>query len=181
MKVKVTNICARLETGCTLDLDEILNNPEYFCLSSKKYEKNKFSALIAKYREKKLTFLIFKTGVIVVTGGQNQKSIKLAVKDFIYQLNTIGDYKAKIKKFKFTNYCISTNFNKNIDLEKLAKEKPQKTAYFVELFVNAKFNFQDKIFTLSHTGKVFTTGLKSKKGMNDLIKDLRIELKPYFK
>ena len=181
MKVKVTNICARFETGCKLNLEEILKNDKYLCFDSKKFEKKRFSALIAKYRETKLTFLIFHTGTCVVTGGQKQYTIKRAVNDFIRHLKTVGFYRARNSKFKFTNFCISSNLNKNINLDKLSKEKPQQTSYFIELFVNAKYKFQGKIFTITHKGRVFTTGLKTKKGLKKLIKELRAELKPYFK
>ena len=180
MIVNLTNMCARFSTGCPLDLEEIKNNEFYLMLSSKKFKK-RFSALICKYKETNLTFLIFKTGTVCLVGGRSRQQLKNATYDLVYLLRTIGLYSANVNEYRLTNICVATNFNKRIDLIKLAENKPLQVSYETEIFVNAKYKQNGYVFTITHRGNAFCTGFKNKESIKEQMKILYKDLKPYFK
>ena len=65
---KITNICAKFRVKGRIDLNSLYENQHFSMFSSKKYNPNRLSALIAKYLDTKLTFLIFPNGFVCMTG-----------------------------------------------------------------------------------------------------------------
>ena len=188
MRIRITNVCARFNINFKLDLEDILNNNKFDELfSSKVFNKSKFSALIAKFKGTKLTFLLFSSGTIVLVGGKSQTHIKESIKEFKNLLNIIYNVKIEITHYKITNYCCAADFKRRIDIVSLAKEFPLCTSYETELFVNARFKQynemtkQNVIFTISHKGNVFCTGVSDRKNINNEFNKLYTTLKPFFK
>ena len=188
MRIKITNVCARFNINFKPDLENILINNKFDELfSSKVFNKSKFSALIAKFKGTKLTFLLFSSGTVVLVGGKTQKHIKESIKEFINLLNNIYSVKIEVTHYKITNFCCAADFKKQIDLVSLTRAFPLCTSYETELFVNARFKQYNEmtkkvvIFTISHKGNVFCTGLSERKNINDEFNKLYNTLEPFFK
>ena len=178
-KTKITNICAKFECDCELDLNEIFNNEHFSIFSSKKYDPNRFSALICKYANTKLTFLIFKNGVVILTGGKSAKQLENSAFDFVFLCNLLSMNLAKCKDFHITQYCWSTHLNKRINLSKFCEDNPDKTSYEIELFPSAKYLIDGYKITISHKGAIFSTGFRKKEDIKPIIKKIHKELKNY--
>ena len=65
-----------------------------------------------------------------------------------------------IKNFKVYNICGAVSANP-IDLISLAETFPGLASYETKLFPAVKFRFENKIFTVHRSGKIFSTGFKS--------------------
>ena len=180
MQIKITNICARFSTNCSLNLNELYLCPHFVQFSSKTYDQSKFSALICKICNTSLTYLIFKTGVVVITGGKSKSVIKQSVNDFIIGLIMFLNLKAKAKKFRITNMCFSTRFQHKIDLIKFAKQD-KSLIYEIEIFANAKYRQNEHTFTITHNGSIFGTGFKKIREIKREIKILTEKLQLYIK
>ena len=159
----ITNICAKIDIDCKLDLKYLENTPNFKFLTRRKYRPNKFSALITKYKDTKVTLLIFQNGQVILTGAKNENQIEKCIKRLIKGFKIYG---AHLESFKIINYCASHNIGHRIDLYKLAKLYPKNCSLEPELFPGLKFTINKKTFTLHHTGKLFTTGFKNKNVLN---------------
>ena len=179
LKTKITNICAKFVCDCELDLNEIFNNEYYSIFSSKKYDPKRFSALICKYADTSLTFLIFKNGNVILTGGKSSKKLGSAAFDFVFLCNLLSMSSAKCKDFHITQYCWSTHLNNRINLSKFCKDHPDKTSYEIELFPSAKYLIDGYKITISHKGAIFSTGFRKKAHIKPIIKKIYEELKNY--
>lgn len=177
--VKVTNICAKFNTGCYLNLDEIYTNEQYLILINKKYDISKFSGLTAKYLDTKITFMIYYTGNVVITGGKIESDIENAVNDLVLLLHLIGPYEAKVINLKFTNYCGSYRFGSKVDILKLCKDKPKVCDYNTELFTSMKYIIDKKRLTVTRNGVIFGTGFKSRDHLNTIFNDAITGILPY--
>ena len=178
MNVDITNICAKFSTGCVLDLDEILNNEHYYILNYKKYKKNVFSALIAKYNELKLTFLIFSNGNIIITGAKSVKECENAIYDLVFTLNLIGPYSASILNYCVTNYCAKINMGKHVNFEKLCSSEDQ-AEYTPEIFISVKYKINNRNLTVTRKGIIFGVGFKTPEEANDCLTIAYNRVKPY--
>ena len=127
LDIKINNICGKFNSNIKINLNELFEkNIDIFW--SKILDRSKFSGLICKYFNKKenkklnLTFLILRTGNIIICGGKTFKKIQKASKDLIKVLRSI-DSQAKIVNLKYTNICCSCDFGVKIDLIKLYNDK----------------------------------------------------------
>ena len=159
----ITNICAKLDIDCKLDLKYLGNTNNFKFLTQRKYRPNKFSALITKYKDTKLTLLIFHNGQVILTGAKNENQIEKCAKRLIKAFEIYG---AHLKSLKIINYCASHYIGHRIDLYKLAKLYPKNSSLEPELFPGLKFTINKKTFTIHYTGKLFTTGFINKNLLN---------------
>ena len=148
-------------------------------LHNKRYHPSKYSGLTAKYVNTKLTFMIFKSGNVVITGGKTEKLIEEAANDLIYVLRLLGGYETKLLNFKFTNFCASHKFTSKIDLHKLCLERKDQCDYEPQIFTSLKYNIENKKLTLTHNGVLFGTGFKSREQINQIFDKAINELTPY--
>lgn len=157
--IKITNYCAVTHVGCRLKLNQIMRN-DIHQFSSKRYNPKQkphaFSGLIAKYKNTKLTLLIFYNGKIIMTGGKSEEQLLACINDVI----TIFDG-AYLKSFRINNICASLNINDKINLIQLAQAYPMLCSYEPELYPGIIMRHLDKKFTIHWTGKIFTTGHQS--------------------
>ena len=175
----ITQVCAKLNIGTNLDLMEILNNDQYLILNKKKYEPHKFSALICKYMETNLTFLIFKTGNIIITGAKDKCQVNDAINDLVLMLNLIGHVDAKIIEWKITNYCAKFEFNNNINIERLIENRMTQCEYEPEIFANLKYKLNGHKFTICRHGCIFATGFKNIRELNKNFKQISKQIDPF--
>ena len=178
-ELKVTNICAKFNTNCKLDLKEILNNDQFIIFKSKKYLPNKFSGLIAKLYDSNTTLLIFQSGAIIIVGGKCMSDLENTAYDFVFLLNMLSLAQASVKDFKITNICASTDIKSRIDLTNLYANRIRKCSFEPEIFIHMKYKVNGKILTITHKGKIFGTGFKNFDEMNQTFKIAYKEIEPY--
>jgi TATA-box binding protein (TBP) (component of TFIID and TFIIIB) len=179
--VQITNICAKFNIGCNLNLDEILTNDYYLCLTKKKFNRIKYSGLTAKYFDTKITFMLFSTGNVIITGAKTCESIENAAYELAFTLHYIGPYEAKVVNLKITNYCGSYRFGSNIDINRICIERSTQCDYNPELFTSMKYIIDNKKLTLTHKGVLFGTGFKTKEDMTDIFNKAIKEVEPYMR
>ena len=153
---KVTNVCAKFNLNRNVDL-RLLRDSSLDCISSVKYEPWRFSAAICKYKENKLTFLVFRNGSVVIVGAKSVEQAIQSAEDFVVSFSNINC----LKDFKITNVCCAASLTFHVNLVKLVQSDPDKSCYEPELFANMNYIFEDIKFTISHNGKVFGTGFKT--------------------
>jgi len=88
------------------------------------------------------------------------------------------DYKAELSNFKVNNICGAISLNP-IDLVSLKETYPAIASYERELFPVMKFKYDTKIYTIHHTGKIFSTGFKTIEQMNNSFEKLISIVQPF--
>ncbi|MGC9308712.1 MAG: TATA-box-binding protein, partial [Thermoplasmatota archaeon] len=83
--VTVENMVASTKIADELDLIELAKN-----LSDTKYQPKVFPGLILHMAEPKVTFLLFSTGTMVLTGAKTQNDIQKAVGKLLDMLRQTG-------------------------------------------------------------------------------------------
>jgi transcription initiation factor TFIID TATA-box-binding protein len=96
-EIKVQNMVASGSVGGRLNLNEIV-----FKFENTEYEPEQFPGLVYKLKGEEvlqnITFLLFGTGKIVITGARSEKQIKDSVKFLRAQLIEIGELEKKETK-----------------------------------------------------------------------------------
>jgi transcription initiation factor TFIID TATA-box-binding protein len=96
-EIKVQNMVASGSVGGRLNLNEIV-----FKFENTEYEPEQFPGLVYKLKGEEvlqnITFLLFGTGKIVITGARSEKQIKDSVKFLRLQLIEIGELEKKETK-----------------------------------------------------------------------------------
>lgn len=83
-EIKVQNIVSSVNLGQRLNLNKIL------MLDNIEFEPEQFPGVVYRAKDFGVVFLVFTSGKLIVSGGNNQKTINAAVKDFIQKLDKIG-------------------------------------------------------------------------------------------
>ena len=84
--VEVTNIVASGSVGGRLNLNSII-----FTFENTEYEPEQFPGLVYKMPDTHVTFLLFGTGRVVITGAKSQKEIMESVRELRRQLIEAGE------------------------------------------------------------------------------------------
>ena len=175
----ISNICAKFRLNIKLNLDH-LNKIHLENFDRKKYNKKKFSGLITKYIGKNVTFLIFKSGNVIVCGAKSFDDIYKISEKLLTSLQKNGYSKGKISDMIITNICATIHYGKKINLVKLCEERRDQCSYETEIFINLHYESQGKKWVITHNGKVFGTGFKLSDNISDLFKNVENEISPYF-
>jgi TATA-box binding protein (TBP) (component of TFIID and TFIIIB) len=177
MLPRVTNICGSFNCGCNLNLKELyyINYNELPI----KYIPCNFPGIRAKFLNSKTTALIFSNGHIGIVGARTIGHFKKGVKEITYFLIK-NNYVPKVKNVMINNICGALTLAP-LDLTNLSKNNLSIASYETELFPAVKFNLDGKIFTIHHSGKVFSTGYKSIEEMNMYFELLYCIIEDYIK
>jgi transcription initiation factor TFIID TATA-box-binding protein len=165
MSIRISNICASFNCFCKLDLLEIFQSKDLLPL---RYNPKKFPGLRLRLLNSQTTALIFSSGHVSIVGGRSFCNCLDAANEVITILKNFN-YKPEIKNYKITNICGVTEL-KSINLVRLTKTYPTLSSYEPELFPAVKFSYRNKIFTVHHTGKIFSTGYRSESHLIDTFK-----------
>ena len=84
--IEVTNIVASGSVGGRLNLNSII-----FTFENTEYEPEQFPGLVYKMPNTHVTFLLFGTGRVVITGAKSQKEIMESVRELRRQLIEAGE------------------------------------------------------------------------------------------
>jgi TATA-box binding protein (TBP) (component of TFIID and TFIIIB) len=167
MIIKITNICVSFNCLCKLNLKEIFqSNYLNFAL---RYNPKNFPGLRLRLLNSKTTSLIFSTGHVSIVGCRSISNCLEAVSEVKSILKRFN-YNPQSCNYKIINICGATEL-KPIDLIKLTKTYPTLSSYEPELFPAVKFIYRNKIFTVHHTGKIFSTGYRTESHMINTFKN----------
>lgn len=113
-EIQVQNIVAFLDLATQLDLDRIeLGLPG-------SYRRDRFPALIVKFREPKMSFLVFRNGKINCTGANQVRKVEEGVAKLVGQLRDLGVEIEKEPKITVTNLVATVDLGIDLNLDELA-------------------------------------------------------------
>lgn len=162
---KVTNLTATacLSKNHSYDLNKIMNIMRDLQGVSTKYNPKQFCGLTVRFAKPKATILIFESGKLVCIGASEH----FVAREVFRQCARILD--DKCIKFRIHNYVVSWNIGQMINLCKFARNSKQKASYEPELFPGCFYNLNNTVkVTLFSTGKIFMTGIRDPKNVNQL-------------
>ena len=158
-KILITNICAKINFECKLNLKIIRSEDGIF--NNFNYDPSVFSALRFGYKNSKIKILLFSNGRTNIIGAKTIGQIDECVKNLMFLLK---NYDPVQNHFEIYNICTSINLSCKIDLVKLAKFHKKYASYEPELFAGIVFDNGKKLkFMIHRTGIIFATGFKSMK------------------
>lgn len=172
----ITNICVSFHCTCKLDLQYIFSTEKEVQI---RYNRKRFPGLIVRLQNTQTTALIFGSGYISTAGSKSLETARSSAEEVIsflkkYETNVI------ISNYKVNNICGSIEIH-SLNIRKFVADNPRISSYEIELFPALKLNFESKIFTIHHNGKIFSTGFKSIDEMNVIFSKLCEKLLPYRK
>jgi len=178
MQPQVSMIGVSFNCGTKLNLSYIYSlNKKWTPL---RYDRSKFPGLRARLLKSKTTALIFPSGYVSIIGARSEDNAQKSAKEVVVILHSNGHKTARIKNFKIESYCgfITTS---NINLVELRNAYPLRASYETELFPALHLNLHGKIFTIHHTGKIFSTGYKTLYQMNCYFREMLTIVNKFFK
>ncbi len=89
--MRVTNMVASGAVGGVLNLNRLV-----FKLDNTEYEPEQFPGLVYHMPKSHITYLLFSTGKIVITGARTEKEVKDALKILIKQLTKLKELKKEV-------------------------------------------------------------------------------------
>ena len=132
-KIYLQNIVAFVDLAAKLDLDRLLydlpgtgyesgaGNEYGFNKSGIQTECNpRFPALIVKFKEPKVSFLLFRNGKMNVTGAKKIADLKEAVSKLVNRLRSLGIDVKKHPKVTVTNQVCTVDLGLDLNLDEIA-------------------------------------------------------------
>jgi len=159
MEITLHNIVATINLQCPLDLKKIMLKTR-----NSEYNPRRFTAVIMRIRDPKVTALIFASGKIVCTGAKSEDDAYRGAHKFHRLIKKIGYSKAKFTDFQLQNVTGSCDVGFPIRLESLAYAHGKFCHYEPELFPGLVYRMvTPKVVLLVFvSGKLVITGAKSK-------------------
>jgi len=166
MEPKVTNICLKSNCNYKLNLDDIYNlENTLFNEYEMKYEPKRFPGLVIKLKENKANCLLFNSGYFSICGIKEFCKCKQLVKSVIKLIRKYG-INAEYTGYSINNICASLRLPYKLDLINIAMKFQKEASYETELFPGIKFKHDNKIYTIFHTGLIYSTGFKTIEEIN---------------
>jgi len=175
MKYVIVNIVALGNLNHTLNLYELAS-----VIPNMEYEPEQFPGAILKFKEPKVSMLLFKNGKVICSGASKEDQIAMA----IYKASKlVHELQKEVKIQKNANYTVvnlvaTANLNMTIDLFNTAL-KLNNVEYEPEQFPGAILKIHDPKITLLlfKNGKLIIAGAKSehllKKGLKKAVKIIK--------
>lgn len=166
------NLVSTADLGTKIDLQKLAQ----WCRNAE-YNPARFSAVVMRIREPKVTGLIFSTGKIVITGAKSERASMTAAKIFEKAVMKVqgseeGDQSNSesgnpcLSNFKIQNIVASSDVGFSIKLESLQEEhkKFSRCHYEPELFPGLIYKMESpKVVLLIFTsGKIVLAGAKTR-------------------
>jgi transcription initiation factor TFIID TATA-box-binding protein len=152
------------DLNCKINLQKLAQ----WCRNAE-YNPARFSAVVMRIREPKVTGLIFSTGKIVITGAKSERAGMTAAKIFektVQKVMEEDEEKPALSGFKIQNIVASSDVGFSIKLESLQEEhkKFSRCHYEPELFPGLIYKMESpKVVLLIFTsGKIVLAGAKTR-------------------
>jgi transcription initiation factor TFIID TATA-box-binding protein len=140
------------------------------------YNPNKFVAATTRKKTPRTASLIFARGKSVNTGGRHQIITLWSMYETMDQFQRAG-LDVNMIESRIENNVYSNYIGFPIDLHSLAADSNAffNISYNPDIFPGAKYIVHDKkvVFTIFMTGNIVVTGVKVRKDMEDIYRDLK--------
>jgi transcription initiation factor TFIID TATA-box-binding protein len=162
--IQVQNIVASVDLEIQLDLSSLA-----FELPGSEYNPSRFPALIVKFREPKISFLIFRNGKINCTGANTMDTLEEGVDKLVDQLRGRGVEIEGDPGFTVTNLVATCDLGLDLNLDEMALNL-ENVEYEPETFPGLVYRtYGSRVSVL-----VFSTGKLVVAGFRDLPEGKRI-------
>ena len=162
--LKIQNITATAKIADKLDLLQLARH-----LWNVEYNPKRFSALIMRIRNPRVTGLVFQTGKIVVIGAKSEEEANKGAEKMTKLIRRTT--KVQLEEFRIENMVASSSVTYRISLENLHATKPGFVYYEPEFFSPAcqmRYKKEEKFLALIfRTGKIIFTGTTNFKDIQD--------------
>ena len=157
---EIHNVVASVDLQSRFKLDKVLTTlPPKFPSIDVSYIPENFPGVILKFRNPKVTILLFSSGKIVVTGARNTKIIDDAIETIVKVMREIGYSMKKKPIITIQNIVAASNLTKKVNLE-LAALLMEHSLYEPEQFPGLIFRMPDPklVLLVFQSGKLVITG-----------------------
>jgi transcription initiation factor TFIID TATA-box-binding protein len=154
--LKIENIIGHIQVARILDLEIIFD-----LFPNAKYDPEEVPALVIKFEEPKSVSMLFKHGRIIFSGIKRFEDIEKIKDTICTKLNQSGIKTYKDPTIEIKTIITSTDINKNLDLESIAKSLDG-FEYNPKIFPGLvyKNTNQNTVILLFHSGKIVGSGLE---------------------
>jgi len=176
-KIKVVNMVANANLYCNdLELMDLA-----ISLEDSTYEPEQFPALIYKpedVKNLKPSFLIFKSGKIIIAAAKSKEDVYMAVDHVIKKLEELGIKMRRKPDVKINNVVASADLGSKIDVDMTALMLPN-VEYEPEVFPGLVWKLPDinATFLMFNSGKIICAGLREASMLEGAISRLYDNLK----
>jgi len=179
-KINVVNMVANVTLYCKdIELTDLA-----IALENSTYEPEVFPAIIYKPEDTedlitfKPSYLIFKSGKIIITGAKSEQDIYLAVDIVVKKLEEFGLKMRRKPNVNINNVVASADLGSKIDVDMTVLMLPN-VEYEPEVFPGLICRLSDlnATFLLFNSGKIICAGLPKTSMLDDAINRLYGELK----
>jgi len=155
-RIEVQNIVAFVDLKTELDLERLA-----FELPDSEYDPDRFPALIVKFKEPKISFLVFRNGKMNCTGADHISKIEAGVAKLVKQLRDLGIEIKKDPKITVTNVVATVDLGIVMNLDEIALNI-ENVEYEPEQFPGLVYKPYDSTVSvlIFGTGKLVVAGLR---------------------
>jgi len=173
--VTVENMVASTKIADELDLIELAKN-----LSDTKYQPKVFPGLILHMAQPKVTFLLFSTGTMVLTGAKTQNDIQKAVGKLLDMLRQTGVQVIDTPDVRVRNIVASGDLQARLDLPATALALGlENVEYEPEIFPGLVYRGSSEagvVMLLFSSGRVVCTGARKPNRASQAVIQLQKDL-----
>ncbi len=172
-RIEVQNIVAFVDLKTELDLERLA-----FELPDSEYDPDRFPALIVKFKEPKISFLVFRNGKMNCTGADDISKIEAGVAKLVKQLRDLGIEIKKDPKITVTNVVATVDLGIVMNLDEIALNI-ENVEYEPEQFPGLVYKPYDSTVSvlIFGTGKLVVAGLRDASEARGVVDGLLERLK----
>ena len=165
--VRVTNVIATADLGCTIQLGELeRKNGMAF------YDPKRFSGLIIRrLAPVKAHCQVYSNGKVTVNGGTSVAQSLALTKLFALDIQVCG-FPVSLSKFTVANVIGSLDMGHGLKIEKISSAL--RAEYTPEIFPGLAIHLETCTAVLFHSGKVNFVGAKSEEDLQEAEFELKV-------
>jgi transcription initiation factor TFIID TATA-box-binding protein len=174
MRVSVVNVVVKMKLPGKADLIKLTG-----AVPNSKYNPQNFPAAVVKDYEhdgEKVSFLVFRSGVVICTGGKDPERAKRAAKAFAETLMEKGVVERGDVEPSVENMVAMFNLGTRVDLER-ASQAMENVMYEPEIFPGMFIRVGKKAVLVFHSGKGIVAGAKSIEEAERIASDVEEQVK----
>jgi transcription initiation factor TFIID TATA-box-binding protein len=170
--IEVQNIVVFVDLETHLDLERLL-----FEIPDSEYNPDRFPALIVKYKEPKVSFLIFRNGKINCTGANHMTRVREGVMKLVNELRSLGVGIEKDPVITVTNLVSTVDLGLELNLDEIALNV-ENVEYEPEQFPGLVYRPHDwphdsnPSILVFRTGKLVVAGVREASQARRLVEEL---------
>ena len=171
--IKIQNVVATAEVGCSLPLTEICMH-----LPDAVYNPSRFKAVIWRMRNPRTTLLIFASGKIVITGAKTEEENLAATHRLVRRLKRQG-IPGRLVNHRVQMIASSYNMERRVNIVSFQAAHRAKAKLEPEIFAGVVYKMPNATALVFHTGKGILTGAKSTQEVMTMFDLLCSDLEPF--